>query len=147
MAQALLVGINADRSAHGLGTLSWDGSLASLADKWSAHMAGVHDLAHQSPSAEMQALSLTGFGENVSQGMASTTATQVHAMWMQSDVHRMNILQPGFDHVGIGVFCAADGTMWATEDFGRTQAAASHALSSAIPPATPSVWGGNSSHC
>jgi hypothetical protein len=38
---------------------------------------------------------------------------------MHSLDHRDNILSPGFQAVGIGVYCAPDGSMWATTDFGR----------------------------
>jgi hypothetical protein len=38
---------------------------------------------------------------------------------MHSQGHRDNILAPGFQHIGVGVYCAPNGSIWATEDFGR----------------------------
>jgi hypothetical protein len=38
---------------------------------------------------------------------------------MRSQAHRDNILSPGFRNVGIGVYCAPNGSIWATQEFGR----------------------------
>ena len=50
-------------------------------------------------------------------GRGSIIAGAVHGAWMESDGHRRNILQTGYDRVGIGVYCAPDGSLWATQEF------------------------------
>ena len=63
-------------------------------------------------------------GENIAMGYGSgTTAGTLHVAWMNSSGHRENMLSPQFDSVGIGVFCAADGSMWATTSFADRAAA------------------------
>jgi len=57
-------------------------------------------------------------GENIATGRG-VPAGSLHVAWMHSQAHRDNILSPGFQAVGIGVYCAPDGSMWATTDFGR----------------------------
>ena len=49
-------------------------------------------------------------GENIAMGSRGTTAGELHVAWMHSDGHRENILQPGFTSVGVGAYCAADGS-------------------------------------
>jgi hypothetical protein len=56
---------------------------------------------------------------------------------MRSDGHRHNLLQPGFDSIGIGVVCS-NGKAWATQNFGRMSSSAP-ALSNAIPATEPIV--------
>ena len=80
-------------------------------------------------------------GENIAMGYGSgTTAGTLHVAWMNSSGHRENMLSPQFDSVGIGVFCAADGSMWATTSFaaprrGRTRAP----RAAGVPPVNPIV--------
>jgi hypothetical protein len=57
-------------------------------------------------------------GENIATGNGAPVSS-LHVAWMRSQDHRDNILSPGFQSVGIGVYCAPDGSMWATTDFGR----------------------------
>jgi cysteine-rich secretory family protein len=57
---------------------------------------------------------------------------------MQSQGHRDNMMSPAYNTVGIGVYCAPDGTLWATQDFGRLSSSGpGYAAPSA--PATPFV--------
>jgi uncharacterized protein YkwD len=53
-------------------------------------------------------------GENIAKGQL--TATQVVNDWMQSELHRRNILNGAFDEIGIGVF----GDVW-VQNFGRIE--------------------------
>ena len=47
------------------------------------------------------------------------TAGLLHLHWMLSPPHRENMMGAGLDAVGIGVYCAANGTVWGTQQFGR----------------------------
>ncbi len=75
---------------------------------------------HSNISALLNDGRLSWVGENIAwargAGVASST---MHSMWMQSQGHRNNMLSPTYDVVGIGVYCAPDGTLWATQSFGR----------------------------
>ena len=46
-------------------------------------------------------------------------------------------VNPGWNRLGVGVFCAADGSVWATQEFGRTVGADRPAVSSETPPVEP----------
>jgi hypothetical protein len=62
---------------------------------------------------------VSAFGENV--GLAESPDA-VHQAWMRSPGHRENILNPGYDLVGIAAFRVGD-RLFATQDFGKlTQA-------------------------
>ncbi len=59
--------------------------------------------------------------ENVGE---APSAVQIHDLWMHSEHHRTNLLDPQVDAVGIRVI-ARDGEMYAVEDFARTLRAVS----------------------
>lgn len=78
--------------------------------------------------------------ENIAYGRgAGTTAGLIHDAWMESDGHRANILAPNLDVMGIGVVCASDGTMWATQQFGRFPDSSKPAGFGSTPPKFPIV--------
>ena len=140
--QDLFQRLNAERKARGLKELTLDPSLANMALSWSRHMGDTGVLAHRdlaSASGLPGIGKYSALGENIAwvEGFQSE-AFQIHDGWMKSDGHRANILQPGFDAVGIGVVCA-DGRAWATENFGRLDNSAAPAMTSTIPPASPIV--------
>ncbi len=58
----------------------------------------------------------SAIAENVGVG---SSAPVLHRMWMQSQHHRENVLDPIVDAVGIAVR-ERDGNVWAVEDFART---------------------------
>ena len=134
MAADLFSRVNAERSARGLAPLVWDGSLASYATSWSADMAA-HGFRHSSISNLLGPYDYVG--ENIAAGSAGTLEGSLHNAWMHSDGHRANILAPGFTHVGIGAYCAPDGGLWLTEDFGRTSSEGAAPISGSTPPVDP----------
>lgn len=115
----LFVRLNAERAARRLPALRWDAKLAASATVWSARLGRDGKLSHS----DLNALFGGRFdevGENVGYaGGTRATAGVLHNAWMQSAGHRQNMLARAFDVVGIGVFCAPDGTIWATQQFGR----------------------------
>jgi uncharacterized protein YkwD len=114
----LLARMNSERAARGIAPLSWDGSLASYATSWSTEMAR-SGFRHSNISSLLGRLSWVG--ENIAWASGGTiTSGRFHTMWMQSQGHRDNMLSPYFNVVGIGVYRAADGKVYATQDFGRT---------------------------
>jgi uncharacterized protein YkwD len=107
--------LNDERRARGLSPLAWNSTLATYAANWSRTMAstGMH---HSDIGSLLNAFDYVG--ENIATGNGSPVSS-LHVAWMRSQAHRDNILSPGFQAVGIGVYCAPDGSMWATTDFGR----------------------------
>jgi uncharacterized protein YkwD len=138
----LLSRLNAEREARGLPTLSWDDGLAGMAADWSRHMAASDDFSHRDLSSASSLPGISKFsalGENIAwvEGYPNE-AYQLHIGWMRSDGHRGNMLQPGFDSVGIAVVCS-DGRAWATQNFGRLDDSKAPAMSSDTPPEDPIV--------
>jgi uncharacterized protein YkwD len=134
--------LNAERRARGLAALDWDDSLARVADDWSAQMARTGNFGHRDLGA---AGSLPGMGrfsalgENIAwvEGYPNM-GSQLHVGWMRSAGHRANMLQRGFDAVGIGVVCSG-GRAWATQNFGRLDSSSAPSMGSSTPAEDPIV--------
>jgi len=111
----LFTRMNDERRARGLPPLRWNAQLASYASSWSRTMAA-SSMHHSNIGSLLNSFDYVG--ENIAMGR-NAPVSSLHVAWMHSQDHRDNILSPGFTDAGIGVFCAADGSMWATTDFGR----------------------------
>jgi uncharacterized protein YkwD len=140
--QDLLSRLNAERRQRGLAALSWDDDLAAMAGDWSRHMASTGDFSHRDLGAASSRPGIDRFsalGENIAwvEGFPNE-ANQLHVGWMRSGGHRGNMLQPGFDSVGIAVVCSG-GRAWATQNFGRLDNSDAPAMASATPPENPIV--------
>ncbi len=142
MARDVLDRVNDERAARGLAPVEWDEELAAVARSWSAEMARTEQLRHQ----DMRALlareelsDLQGIGENVFQSTGPVPAGTMHAGWMRSDDHRVNVVNPGWNRLGVGVHCAEDGSVWATQQFGRTTGSDLPAIATTTPPPEPLV--------
>lgn len=107
--QDLFAFINTEREKEGIPPVRFSASLSALARRHSAGMAQSDRLSHDSVSGEDYETRLVGAGffffrsgENVAR--SETTAVEfIHRSLMTSRDHRQNILDPGFDTVGIGV--------------------------------------------
>ncbi|TFV55244.1 CAP domain-containing protein [Geodermatophilus sp. DF01-2] len=142
IARAIFDRVNAEREARRLAPLEWDEQLADVARGWSAEMARTGQLQHQDLGALLRSGSLSGFralGENIFTATGPVPAGTIHAGWMRSDDHRVNVLNPGWNRIGIGVHCADDGSVWATQEFGRTVGADRPAIATETPPQEPIV--------
>ena len=111
----LFARLNDERRARGLGPLAWNAELASYAASWSRTMAS-SSMHHSNIGSLLNSFDYVG--ENIAMGRG-VPASSLHVAWMHSPDHRDNVLSPGFQAAGIGVYCAPDGSMWATTDFGR----------------------------
>jgi uncharacterized protein YkwD len=138
--------LNAERAARGRPGLAWDGGLAAYATNWSRTMA--HSGFRHSTLGNMWSVgSYNMIGENIAMGTGATAGT-LHVAWMHSSGHRQNMLSPSFDVVGVGVYCAPDGTMWATTSFAHRSAAGPAPSMGGIPPTNPIARGdAGSSRC
>jgi uncharacterized protein YkwD len=140
--QELFARLNAERQARGLRALKWDDSLANMASDWTEHMASTKDFEHRDLGTASSLPGISKFsalGENIAwvEGYPNE-AMQLHTGWMKSDGHRSNMLQPGFDSVGIAVVCS-DGRAWATQNFGRLDSSSAPEMTSSTPPQNPIV--------
>jgi uncharacterized protein YkwD len=108
------------RVSAGLPGLARDARLDQLALAHSSRMNRAHTLAHDagdgSPEDRLDALGAPSrsAGENVAH--AATLAQAHRALWA-SPSHRMNMLQPEFRRIGIGVVRGDSGDVWVTELF------------------------------
>ena len=133
--------LNAERAARGRPALVWDPALANYASSWSQNMAA-NGFRHSNIANMWGIGSYNTIGENIAMGYGSgTTAGTLHVAWMNSSGHRQNMLSPQFDSVGIGVFCAPDGAMWATTSFAHRAAAGPAPAAAGVPPVNPIVRG------
>ncbi|WP_233488907.1 CAP domain-containing protein [Blastococcus sp. TF02-9] len=140
MARAIFDRVNAERTARGLAPVGWSDQLAAVARSWSESMAQSGRFEHQDIGEVLGSGDVEGLramGENIATSSAAVPAGVLHVGWMRSDEHRVNVLNPGFDRLGIGVVCAADGSVWATQEFGRTASADLPAIASQTPPQEP----------
>ncbi len=134
MAGDLLTRLNQERAARGIGPLQWDGRLAGYASIWSANMSG-HGFRHSNIGSLLGPYNFVG--ENIAMGSRGVTAGSLHNAWMHSDGHRANILNRGFTRVGIGAYCAGDGSLWLTQDFGRDTGSGAPPSGGGTPPVNP----------
>ena len=142
LASDLFERLNAERRARGLAALDWDGDLARVAGDWSAEMAGSGNFRHRDLGAAGGLPGMSKFsalGENIAwvEGYPNM-GNQLHVGWMRSEGHRANMLQRGFDSVGIGVVCSG-GRAWATQNFGRLDGSDAPSMSSGTPAEEPIV--------
>jgi uncharacterized protein YkwD len=122
--------VNEIRSDRGLSPLAYNGDLADVAAYHSDDMAEREYLSHTSPDGETMTdryerfgMSCQGWGENVlfnyaADSTPTAAARQSVEQWMDSPGHRGNILSDDWTAQGLGVAVAADGRLYATQNFG-----------------------------
>jgi hypothetical protein len=106
--------INAERSARGLRSVVVKSDLVAVARAWSDHMAAEGVISHD-PNLPDEVSGWTALGDNVGKG---PTVSSVHEAFMNSDAHRLIIVDPRFNQVGVGVTQAGD-LIYVTEVFAR----------------------------
>ena len=102
----LLRAMNETRAAHGVGPLKANATLAKAARAHSRDMVRTDQFGHYGFVRRMQQHRVRGpyVGENLAWGVgASATAAQIVASWLQSPTHRVNLLNPRFQLVGLGL--------------------------------------------
>lgn len=142
---ALVSQINAERAARGIAPLRTDGNLQTMANEWSRTISSKRALVHRDVNGVLGQGLLGGlktFGENLFVGNSGARAGDAVVAWMNSAPHRANMLQPGFDRVGIGVSKSSDGRVWVVAEFGGSANAG--AMAGGIPSAQPVVTGATS---
>ena len=124
--EKLLELLNKERTVRHLNPLRSLPGFKAVAMGHSQDMATHQNLTHLSSSGKSYldrvvdaGLSFIEIGENVA---VSDTfdASFIHQGFMESPEHRDNILDPGYDTVGIGVVYSQDGEYFVTQDFARS---------------------------
>jgi len=113
--QQMLALTNQSRANHGVPRLKLNTRLSKMATRHSRQMASQNTLFHTAdvPS-ELRRWHWSVWGENV--GMTTGTLPTLQDAFMNSRVHRENILNRRFTHVGIGV-AHVNGGYWVTLTF------------------------------
>ncbi|MGI8807530.1 MAG: CAP domain-containing protein [Acidimicrobiales bacterium] len=104
---------NRDRSSAGLGTLSRNACLDSIASGYAEQMARRGVLAHN-PGAGPAVLDCRpggSWGDNVGTASPCDT-TLLETEWMASPTHRRNILTGAFQLIGVGAWTDENGDCW-----------------------------------
>lgn len=125
-ATEMLGRINAERSAAGAAPLSLCSTLMTAAQRHSEDQAAHSTMSHvgsngSTMSQRVQSAGYLGWsslGENVAAGYPSVTS--VMGGWMGSTGHRANLLSTSFQHVGVGRAASGSGTLYWTQNFGRS---------------------------
>lgn len=108
---------NNNRDNHDLTELRKGDCVQMFARRQARRMANQDRMFHQDLAVVLKACGLTSVGENVAAGYA--TGREAVRAWMDSPLHRANILEPGFRKLGMAVRRSADGTPYAAQVFGR----------------------------
>jgi len=117
----MLALVNETRKRHGEAPLVWHERLARVARAHSEDMMAHGFFAHVSPGKgdlnariHVAGLRAKRFAENIAQNRSLLDA---HHGLMESPVHRKNLLDKGFTHVGIGMVQRRDGQLFITQNF------------------------------
>jgi uncharacterized protein YkwD len=113
-AQRSVTYVNQRRGEGGLGTLSVDPGLTTMADRWARQMIAEQDLYHN-PNLGSEKPDRFGLvGENIA---LSHDPTNIDDMWWNSDGHRANIMGSSYTHIGVAFVRDGNGTTWAVQVF------------------------------
>ncbi len=110
--------INAVRIEYGLSALSADENLCAISTEHCIDMAEYDYIDHTSPTGigpfdrlDMEGIYYMSAAENIASGFL--TAEKVIESWMNSAMHRQNLLNGDFTHIGVGYHAGgANGTYW-----------------------------------
>ncbi len=124
----LLALLNGERTVRGLNALARTTTLDGFALAWSQFMAGggctvreARRLCHRLDLAAMANTAYPGswqrVGENVGLVPDGGTLASLHQAFMSSIGHRANVLESGYNALGVGVSFDAAGTLFVTYEF------------------------------
>ena len=122
---------NSLRASRGLPSLQVDGTLTAKAQGWAQYMADTGVLAHSQITSGLPG-NWKRVGENVGRGGDVTT---VHNAFVASPAHLANLVDPGFQYVGVGVVDTPGG-IYVAEVFMQTASQPSAPAPAAGTPTT-----------
>ena len=126
--------VNAFRSNHGIGGLSYNGCLTNMARSWAQQLAAQNGESHN-PNLQAQMNNCFGSvlrtgGENVGAAYWNSTkgswpcndtdnncSYAVFQLFTNSAEHKDNMLSTGFTDIGIGAYRDDRGVLWVVQDF------------------------------
>ncbi|HXN92380.1 MAG TPA: CAP domain-containing protein [Candidatus Sulfotelmatobacter sp.] len=109
--------INRDRAANGLGPLTWNGCLYSVAQANARRIAAQGYLSHTNgPSVDLTCGLGHQAGENIGYWSAGVNDTQLNTMFMNSPDHRANIMGP-YRYVATAWVVASNGYGYVAVEF------------------------------
>jgi len=111
-AQGFVDSANSVRAGQGLAPYEWDGGLAGKASGWAQTMADAGSIFHSNLPDNVSA-DWYRLGENVGKGPDTGSIAQA---LINSPGHYANLIDPGFQYVGVGVVSTAD-TCYVSEVF------------------------------
>jgi uncharacterized YkwD family protein len=113
---------NQERAKSGLPALKVDMPLSKMAREKSRDMSANGYFSHTSPTygspfdmMKKYGISYRSAGENIAMGQR--TPEEVVNGWMNSEGHRKNILNPNYNHIGVGY--VSQGNYWTQEFIGK----------------------------
>ena len=106
--------VNQARGSNGLSNLSSNVTLILTAQAWSQQLASNGILSHRSPLSAGAPAGWRKLGENVGYG---SSVDVVQGAFMNSPLHKANILDPAFNNVGLGVTVDGNGRRWVVQEF------------------------------
>jgi uncharacterized protein YkwD len=118
---AVYNGTNGTRAYFGRGALAWNGQLYCLAADWSTQLGQSGSFHHRDLGPVINSPEYSAYrtlGENILRGPASMTGNDMMNGWMASPGHAANIISGSYTSIGIGLFYAPDGSVYATQNFG-----------------------------
>jgi hypothetical protein len=129
----LTADINQERTSRGLGALTVAGDLVAYAEQHSADMAAAGHPYHD-PNVQSNVQNWQHLGDNVGSG---PDADHLHQGFMNSQIHRDEILMPDYTEVGVGCYWAGN-VLYVTEVFRLPMQAQTPVARAAAPShATP----------
>jgi len=119
---------NKERVQRGLSHLEVDPLLVEIARAHSKEMSDKHYFSHHSPTPGIETpldrylASVTWrpswalVGENLFY-CSIVDVDRGHTAFMNSPTHKSNVIEPRYDHIGVGIYVDARGEFWVTEMF------------------------------
>lgn len=127
----LVARVNSLRGAQGLAPLQVDAQLSAVARQWAGQLAAAGQLSHNPNLEAMAPAGWTSVGENVGYG---SSVEEIEAMLVSDPPHLANLIDPGFQSIGVGVVDVG-GTLWAVQDFMGSAGSAGYAPAAPAAPA------------
>jgi uncharacterized protein YkwD len=112
--------VNQDRAMAGLPPLAWDQTLYDLARNHANEIAASQSLWHSDVGLWLTLPWMRNWhamGENLFSG-TNINSWNAEDAWMASPLHRANILDPGYNQIGVGVTVDSAGRVWLVTLFG-----------------------------
>lgn len=107
--QAMFTFMNQERAARGLPPLQRSPALDGLAQSWADRMVQERAMYHPSTPLAVSSGHFSSGAQNLAYHDDTLSSNWAHNVWMNSGVHRKNILDPAFTHVGLAIACNPSG--------------------------------------